>query len=211
MTAFAKVNLTAFKKKNDVELNGFATILIENGKDKVFEPFRTTLEKLATDAADYATKFQKAQNRGIVEIQAKDVAKEKLLMTLTEYAYYVTGAAVYNTAILAQSGFDASTEAHKGSPDVRLAAPFGLKVNPGVLSGEVVLSFQVENAKMVVKNALEVSQDNGETWQNGTYFTGKKFIVNNLPVRKDLLLRVRSLGSYSRASDFSAPISAFLA
>lgn len=211
MTAFAKVNLTAFKKKNDVELNGFATILIENGKDKIFDPFRTTLEKLAVDAADYATKFQKAQNRGIVEIQAKDIAKEKLLMTLTEYAYYVTGASVYNSAILAQSGFDASVEASRGNPDVRLAAPFGLKVSPGVLSGELILSFQVENPKMVVKNALEISQDNGLTWKNGTYFTGKKFIVNNLPIRKDLLLRVRSLGSYSRASDFSAPISAFLA
>ncbi len=211
MTAIAKVNLTSFKKKNDVELNGFASILLENGKDKVFDPFRTTLEKLATDAADYATKFQKAQNRGIVEIQAKDAAKEKLLLTLTEYAYYVTGAAVYNPAIVAQSGFEASTEAYRGNPDLSLAAPFGLKVSPGVLSGEVVLSFQVEDAKMVVKNALEVSQDNGTTWKNGTYFTGKKFIVKNLPIRKDLLLRVRSLGSYSRASDFSAPISAFLA
>ncbi len=54
MNAFSNVNLTAFKKKNDAELNGFAILLIENGKDKDFDPFRTTLEKLATDAADYS-------------------------------------------------------------------------------------------------------------------------------------------------------------
>ena len=211
MNAFSKVNLTAFKKKNDAELNGFAILLIENGKDKAFDPFRTTLEKLATDAADYTTKFQKAQNKGIVEVQAKDAAKEKLLMTMTEYAYYVTGAAVYNPTLIAQSGFDANNNDHnRTSPNVNLTAPFGLKVSPGVLSGELILSFQLEDAKRVVKNALEISQDNGETWKNGTYFTGRKYLVKNLPVRKDLLLKVRSLGTYSRESDFSVPINAFL-
>jgi hypothetical protein len=207
-----KVSLTAFKRKNDVELNGFASILVENGKDKEFEVFRATLDKLATESADYSTKLQKAQNKGKVEIEEKDIAKEKLLLTMCEYAYYVTGAAVQNPTLVAKSGFIAvSNDNNRSNPNLNLAAPFGLKVSPGTLSGELVLSFQVEDANRVVKTALEISQDNGLTWKNGTYFTGRKHIVKNLPTRKDLLLRVRSLGTYSRESDFSTPIAAFLA
>lgn len=68
----------------------------------------------------------------------------------------------------------------------------------------------IEAPDLVVKNGVEWSENQGQTWNNGTYFSGKKGVVKNLPIRKDLLLRVRSIGSYNKESDFSTPIGTFL-
>lgn len=206
-----KVNMTAFKKKNDDELNMFASTLVENGKDKDFDVFRATLDLLTTEAADYAAKLLKAQNKGQIEVTAKDDAKDTLLNRITEYAYYITGATIYTPEIIVKSGFvPTSTARTRQNPDLSLAAPFALKVQLGTSSGEVKLSFSLEDPRKVLKNALEWSDDNGLTWNSGTYFTGKRYLIKGLPVRKDLLLRVRSLGTYSRESDFSVPIAVYL-
>lgn len=207
-----KVNLTSFKKKNDAELISFGNMLIENGKDKDFDPFRNTLDKLALDVADFEEKVLKSDNKGRIELNAKNIAREKLLATITEFAYYVTGASVYSPTIVSKSGFSANPNSgSRHNPNANLAAPFGLKMALNPKTQEYKLSFELEEPSMVVKNALEFSEDNGEAWKNGTYFSGKTYVMNNFPRRKDLLVRVKSLGRYSRESEFSIPLSVFLA
>jgi hypothetical protein len=211
MRNVSKVKITAYKKLNDDELAIFANNLIDNGKDKVFDPFRATLELLDTETTDYANKLQKAKNKGIVEVEVKNVAKENLLLRMDEYALLVTSLALRDAAMIAKSGFEGQNkEVNRTSPTMELAPPYALRVQYGKNAGEIELSYVLEMPKRVVKNGIEWSDDAGETWHNGTYFSGKKGLIKNLPTRKDLLLRVRSIGAYNRESGFSTPIGTFL-
>lgn len=206
-----KVNLSYFKRKNDSGLLSFGNFLIDNGKDKDFDPFRTTLDKMATDVTDFADKILKAENQGRIEKETKEISREKLIATISEYAYYITGASIYTPILLTKSGFIASTSTGGHyNPNLNLAAPFALKVTFRSKSQDYKLSFDLEDANLVVKNALEYSEDNGETWKNGTYFSGKSYVLSNLPRRKELLVRVKSFGRFSRESDFSSSLPIFL-
>ena len=207
----SKVKVTAFKKLNDDELNIFANTLIANGSDKAFDAYRTTLDQLAADNSDYSTKLQKAKNKGLVEVEARNIAKESLLLSIEEYSHLINALAVRNLGIIGKSGFESRAKvAHRSSPNLELSAPYALNVAFGKTAGEIILTYSLEMPERVVKNGVEWSDDAGTTWHNGTYFSGRKGILKNLPTRKDLLLRVRSLGSYLRESDFSTPISTFL-
>jgi hypothetical protein len=211
MKNVSKVKMSAYKKLNDDELAVFANSLIDNGKDKVFDPFRATLEIFSTEMTDYATKLQKAKNKGIVEVEAKNSAKETLLLRIDEYSLLVSSLALRDSAVIGKSGFESHTKTvNRPSPTMELTPPYALSVKYGKNTGEVELSYKLEMPKRVVKNGIEWSENDGETWNNGTYFSGRKGIVRNLPTRKDLLLRVRSIGAYNRESGFSSAVATFL-
>ena len=207
----SKVKVTAFKKLNDDELNIFANTLIANGSDKEFDAYRATLDQLTADNSDYSTKLQRAKNKGLVEVEARNIAKAGLLLDIEEYSHLINALAVRNPSIIGKSGFESRTKVtYRSSPNLELSAPYALNVAFGKTTGEIILTYSLEMPEKVVKNGVEWSDDAGATWHNGTYFSGRKGVLKNLPTRKDLQIRVRSLGAYLRESDFSTPISTFL-
>lgn len=202
--------MTAYHRLDDDKFLVFAGSIIEHGKAEEFKPYQVILDRLQTETEDYNTKLQRARNRGKIEVEQKNIAKAALLLTLDEYALTISAAALRNPSIIIAAGFEYQSSGSHGNRVIELGPPYGLNVNLGKSSGEVLLSYQLEVPRLVVKNGVEWSDDQGKTWHNGTYFSGKKGIVKNLPIRKDLLLRVRSIGAYDRESDFSIPISTFL-
>lgn len=207
-----KIKVTSFKKKNDDELNVFAMLLVTNGKDKDFDPFRATLDRLETESVTYNDSLLKAKGRGEVDVNAKNTAKAALLKTISVYANFINGAGIEKPELIVKSGFDyTSTERNRPNPIIYIAAPYGLSVSAkDVSEGELWLSVELVDPNLVVKNMAEVSYDGGKTWTMLLYFSGKKVLLTNLTRRVDLLIRVCSIGTYSRTSDYSTPISAYL-
>ena len=209
MKSIIKIKLSAYKKLIDDKLVVFANALLENGKSKTFDPYRTILDTLTTATNDYATKLQKAQNRGKIEIAEKNISKETLLVGIDMYAYQINSAAMLDSSIIVRAGFESQSNATRSNGDFQLNPPFGLTVELSKNSGEVYLTCQLDDSKRVVKNGVEWSEDNGVLWNNGTYFSGKKGTVKHLPIHKDLLIRIRSLGTFNKESGFSVPIPVF--
>lgn len=202
--------MTAYHRLDDDKLLVFANTLLENAKSPTFEPYQAAIANLQKDTDDYNTKLQKSKNNGRIERDLKNQAKEELILTIDEYAFLISSKAVRTPSIILEAGFEYQSSSSKGNRQGDIMPPFGLSVTLSKNSGEIYLKFQLEDPKMVVKNGVEWSEDAGATWNNGTYFSGKKGTVKNLPTRKDLLIRARSIGTYNRESDFSVPISTFL-
>ena len=207
-----KVKLTSFKKKNEDELNVFAMLLVTNGKDKDFDLFRITLDRLAAESVAYNDSLLKAKSGSQLDNTLKNVAKDALLLTISMYANFINGAGLEKPELIIKSGFDYTTTEHvRSNPNGNIAAPYALSVSAkNVSEGELWLSIELVDANLVVNNLAEVSYDGGKTWARLTYFVGKKVLLKNLNRRVDLLIRVCSIGTYSRMSDYSTPISAYL-
>lgn len=212
MTNTLKVKMTSFKKKNEDEFNVFGILLSTNGKDKDFDAFRSTIDRLTTESTAYNDSLIKAKNGGPLEVKLKNDAKDALMTTISIYANFINGAGIENPDLIIKSGFEySSTERFRPSPNLNLAAPFGLSVSTeGLSQGELLLSFQLEDPSLVLKNSAELSYDGGKIWTAALFFSGKKVVLKNLTRRTDFLIRVRSFGTYSRVSDYSIPIEAYL-
>lgn len=93
--------------------------------------------------------------------------------------------------------------------DAPLPDPNLLYVKAGVLLGTVEGKL-IDLPKGVRTVALEYSVDEGVTWQNGTYSTGKKFIITGLTSRTDILVRAIFHGTFQRSSNPSTPVPVFV-
>jgi hypothetical protein len=82
-------------------------------------------------------------------------------------------------------------------------------VNTGTLTGTVVGKLKALS-KGVKAVAIEHSKDEGETWVNGTYATGRRFTISGLEVRKDYLVRALYHGTFQRTSNPSKPMPVFV-
>ena len=82
-------------------------------------------------------------------------------------------------------------------------------VKLGIKSGTVIGKAK-KLPKSVVQIAVEYSTDNGVTWHNGTYSSGKKFLLEELTPRMDYLVRICYLGTRQRTGDWSKPLPVFV-
>ena len=79
----------------------------------------------------------------------------------------------------------------------------------GVLSGTV--EGEIKNLPVGVKEVgIKHSYDGWTTEENGTYSTGKKFVLAGLEVRKDVEVKVCFLGTFQRKSDDSLAMPVFV-
>lgn len=93
--------------------------------------------------------------------------------------------------------------------DGPLPDPNLLYVKAGALLGTVEGKL-VNLPKGVRTVALEYSNNDGLTWRNGTYTTGKKFTISGLISRTEILVRAIYHGTFQRSSNPSAPVPVFV-
>jgi hypothetical protein len=165
-----------------------------------------------TVLGDLSQQFQeaieKAKDRSVSDVIRKKQIQKQVLVVMDR---------IYNWMLLQYQGDDmwiVNAGFPVSAPPARvtsnLDAPFNLRITNSGISGEIMVSFQLTADNRVKTNAVEYSADNGVTWHNGNYGTTRGIRVPNLPVRQDIIVRVRSLGTQSRTSAWSESMPVFV-
>ncbi len=148
----------------------------------------------AANGGKSLTEVKQAKRTALLE--ALDALGTALQLTVKEDLSYITNAQ-----------YQYRSQPVKSSEP--LPDPTQAYVMAGVLSGTVVGKV-ADLPKGVKSIAVEYSDDNGLTWKNGTYSTGKKFTLAGLVPRKDYLVRVVYHGTFQRTSNPSKPLPVFV-
>lgn len=148
----------------------------------------------AANGGKSLTEVKQAKRTALLE--ALDALGTALQLTVKEDLSYITNAQ-----------YQYRSQPVKSSEP--LPDPTQAYVMAGVLSGTVVGKV-ADLPKGVKSVAVEYSDDNGLTWKNGTYSTGKKFTLAGLSPRKDYLVRVVYHGTFQRTSNPSKPLPVFV-
>ncbi len=148
-----------------------------------------------------------AMDGGKLLTQAKVKAKNDLLDAMEDLAaltkVYAEGVMSYAT----DAGFQLKKKPVRSNQP--LPQPEWNYLKRGVLSGTV--EGEIKNLPTGVKEVgIKHSYDGWATEKNGTYSTGKKFVLAGLDVRKEVEVKVCYLGTYQRKSDDSLPMQVFV-
>jgi hypothetical protein len=92
--------------------------------------------------------------------------------------------------------------AEVGKPIIRSVTAIG--------DGAVEVRFTVPEYDRVVTNLFEWSADEGATWQGGSYGKRSPQKLDGLPVRREVLIRMRSVASHGRFSMWSEAVRVFV-
>ncbi|MBI1227927.1 MAG: hypothetical protein GC192_22035 [Bacteroidetes bacterium] len=89
---------------------------------------------------------------------------------------------------------------------------FGFVAVSNGLLGEALLTFNcpTEQRGQITTFAVEWSDDNKQTWHNGTYKNAERIVMKGLPNRVDIYFRVCCLGTHGRKSSWSSEVEAYV-
>ena len=157
--------------------------------------------------ATYENAVVAAMDGGKLLTQAKIKAKVNLLDAMEDLAaltkVYAEGVESYAT----DAGFQLKKKSVRSNQP--LPQPEWNFLKRGVLSGTV--EGEIKNLPSGVKEVgIKHSYDGWATEKNGTYSTGKKFVLAGLDVKKEVEVKVCYLGTYQRKSDDSLPMQVFV-
>jgi hypothetical protein len=129
--------ITCFVHHTEANLYDCATEMYQylNGNPR-FNIADGLLTRLASCISTYSNARMKADNRGKLEVFAKNVAKEELQGVMSEIARHVNLWAKGDSVLLASSGIPLCKE---GKRHQELAAPGLVKLSSGITHGEVVV------------------------------------------------------------------------
>jgi len=196
--------LLNFKRFSDNDLLAFAIDIVDNMKNNAaYAPEATRVNAVDTALQAYNLAVAKASDGGRT---LKNIRTEKKLLLLQELDLLATQLSMYvdkEPSFFTATGFRLRKTPGKYDGPLPKAVLKYLKrgEKSGTVDGET-LGFP-ESVKEI---AVEYSFDKGTSWKNGTYSTGKRFTVNNLPIKQDCQIRVCFLGTRQRKGDWSEPM-----
>ncbi|MBU6342819.1 MAG: fibronectin type III domain-containing protein, partial [Bacteroidetes bacterium] len=137
-----------------------------------------------------------------------EVLKAEMMKTLTSLVddlnYNHNGLITWG----ANAGLPVVEERNK--PVTEILPPANIRAIPQAVAGELELRYTLPSAKWVRITGLEYSEDDGKTWQNGSYSSKTVMKVKGLPSGKSVLIRLRAIGAGQRSSSWSNALKLFL-
>lgn len=199
----------AYKSLTQTALVSFADNVYQRMSSRPeYQMYSADITLLNQQLTQYADALSKAVNRGIDNVILKDEARKALMQTLDRITdqlnLHHTGQESWGT----NAGMEVKRELFNTNGD--LQPPSNLQVLSRGIRGEAILTFKLMEPSRVLNNALEYSLDEGNTWKNGTYSSSSTIKMKGLPSRQVVLFRVRSLGTYQRASAWTESVEAFV-
>jgi len=196
-----------FKSKlNQAELAQFATNVLtrmsDNPKFASIQSLLTTDLKNAVD--QFQISLQEAADRSRTKIAEKNMQLDKLKEVLDTIAAHVTLLAKDEPSIVFEAGFDTRKRAQRSLKEQQ---PVTALRASSTKTGQIVLEFG--HAPLARMYLAEWSTD-GISWQPETFGTASKIVLNNLPSRQEVWVRVSALGSLQRKSPPCDPIRIFV-
>lgn len=199
-----------YQQTRQDELATFAENVIQRTTGQAdYQPLAEALQQLAVCAAAYKDALAAARDRGRMAIAAKNQAQAALLAALDTAADGLDFHAKGDSRYILNAGMPVRTPRRSLLlGDVPPPARFQARTTGR--PGEAAVSFRLPEPGMVRSNAVEHSIDGGQTWQNGAYDNRTRFTVANLPARREVLLRARSVGTRGRMSAWTDPVTVFV-
>jgi len=199
----------AYKTLTQTALVSFADNVYKRMSSRPeYQMYSADITLLNQQLTQYADALSKAVNRGTDNVILKEEAKTALMQTLDRITdqlnLHHTGQESWGT----NAGMEVMREPISSNSD--LQPPGNLQVLSRGIRGEAILTFKLMEPSRVINNALEYSLDQGNSWQNGTYSSASVIKMKGLPSRQVVLFRVRSLGTYQRASAWTESVEAFV-
>ncbi len=200
--------LLTFKRYSDADLHVFSENVVEKTKGVtayVDEQAQILIVEAATQA--FAHAILEASTRDIVKTEIRNQKRILLLNELVQLAKLLQLHTGVDEDFFLAAGFDVrKTPVNHLNP---LPRPVLRYIRQGVLSGSVD-GESLHWPPSVKEIAAEYSSDNGQSWKNSTYSTGKRFNMDGLTPRNEYLVRIAYQGTRQRASDWSEPMGIFV-
>lgn len=205
-----KYILLTFKKTPDAELLLFGSDVVANmtGNPRYSAPdLVSKVAEVSSALADFQAAANAASDGGRTLIQARREKRTLLENELTLLAKLLELYTNEDITFFTGAGFRIrkTPERHLGP----LPQPVLRYARQGVQSGSV--DGEADDFPDGVKQiAIKYSSDHGQTWNNGTYSTGKRFTMENLNPKVEYMFRVCFQGTRQRQSDWSEPMGLFV-
>jgi len=148
-----------------------------------------------------------ATDGGKLLTQAKMIAKKELVRELDALKDLVKVFAKDDETYVTGAGF--TLRAKPVRSNLPLAEPEWNSLKRGKLSGTVEGEVR-SMPKGVSELGIKYSYDGWVTEHNGTYSTGKKFVLKGLEVKKEVEVKVCFHGTFQRKSNDSLPMPIFV-
>jgi hypothetical protein len=200
--------LKPYKKLNDDSLRSFQDNAVKatDGVD-AYKLVAPQVAKVKTTGAEFVTACTNAANGGTTLIETKNKKRGILLKKLDALGTSLQLTVQDDLSYITNAHYTVRVNGTRS--DAPLPDPSLTFVVAGVLTGTVVGKV-ADFPKGVKSIAIEYSDDDGKTWQNGTYSTGKKFTLTGLVPRKDYLIRVIYHGTMQRTSNPSKALAVYV-
>jgi len=209
MAKNAPVRKSSYKTLSHEKLAVFAgNVFTRMSADPAYQQYAADIATLGTLSEQYRAAVEKAKDRAVSSIIYRNQLQKALVDLLDQITDNLIRDYTGDDLWIANAGMDVASIS--GRTNGVLDAPYNLRVTNNQGGGELSLNFQVSDPRNVLLNAVEYSADKGSTWHNGTYGKTRGIRLTNLPVRQELMIRVRSLGTQSRKSGWSEPILAYV-
>ncbi len=193
---------------NDAELAQFAanvwTRTTDNPRFTAIKPLIDGSLKPVLDR--FGTVLQEAADGSRTKIAEKRARRSELINALETLAGHVSIIADSEEAVMLEAGYSVRGKTARTGGEIGQVQ--GLKVSAGPQPGEAVLIYEAVSKALVY--AAEWSADNGQTWNNGTYASSRRLLLQGIPVRTDVLFRVTAIGAAQRKGAPSAAVSQFM-
>ena len=189
-----------FKKKNGGDLVPFAQGVHDGvgGNAILFATPVVAMLALLAAIADYAAKYNAAQNGGTDRIEARDAARAVLIGLLSQLAMYVEGIAQGNAETIRAAGFEPTNHSHHAP--VSLVKPVVEKVlNHG--SGQVQL--RVNMQRNVHSVNVQYRTGTGAWLDGGSFPSSRLILVPGLTSGTTYEFRVQFVGGSTNTSEWS--------
>jgi hypothetical protein len=138
--------ITSFRRRSDVELMALVGLIIASltGNPRFPVPWPApapALAQLIEAFEAYCAAYRAALMRDLVRIAERNAAREALEAMLQQLAAYLEFVAHGDEAALRSTGFDLRREPVRTDRSVPPAAPEGVRIQRGAMSGEINLRF----------------------------------------------------------------------
>ncbi|MCC6722872.1 MAG: hypothetical protein IT258_00080 [Saprospiraceae bacterium] len=197
-----------YKEKTDGDLIKFEqAVLLATDSVAAYDAVKDQVAAVKTAAAEFETAVANAAGGGTSLTDTKNQKRDLLLAKLDLLGTALQLTVKEDVTYITNAHYQVRIQGERSSeplPDPELDF-----VNAGVLSGTTVGKVK-DFPKGVKSIAVEYSEDDGLTWKNGTYTTGKKFTVSGMAPRKEYLVRVLYHGTFQRTSNPSKPLPVFV-
>jgi hypothetical protein len=148
-----------------------------------------------------------ATNGGKLLTQAKIIAKKELIRELNSLRDLVKVFAKGEVTYATEAGF--TLRAKSVRSNLPFLKPMPEYVKRGTLSGTVKGEVR-DMPKGATELAIKYSYDGWVTEHNGTYSSGKKFVLEGLEVKREVEVKMAFHGTFQRQSDYSDAIRIFV-
>jgi hypothetical protein len=161
---------------------------------------QSQLDAVKAAGVDFDVRLREAVQGGRDRITLKNQALDVLLDKLDHLVASLEAARLPREALL-RAGFELAgpKSSYAGSelspPELRSVKALG--------EGTVELKFAHPGNRLVTMHLVDWSADDGVTWHSGTFGKRSPVRLKGLPALQKVLIRMRSVGTHGRGSDWT--------